>query len=144
MTAPRSRKHEVNYRRHRRSLDPKAGCEFCEINDQHEQFVGETAHFKIIKNIFPYSVWDEQDVVDHLMLVPKLHTDSFTIFSPEISVEYVELLSGFEDKGYSFYTRAANSTAKTVVHLHTHLIKLNGKHKRIVLYARKPYIRFAK
>lgn len=144
MTATRSRKQEVNYRKHRRKLGSKNSCEFCELEEGNEQFLGETQHFKILRNIFPYSVWDDQDVVSHLLIIPKIHTDSFKDFAPEMSAEYIDLLAEFEKEQYNSYTRAPKVSTKSVFHLHTHLIKLSGKNKRLVFYARKPYIRFAK
>lgn len=144
MTAQRSRKQEVKYRKHRRNLSPTAACAFCSLEADSEEYIGETAYFKIIKNIFPYSVWDEQDVIDHLMIIPKLHTDSFAPFTPEMSAEYIDLLAEFEEKEYSSYTRTPKANTKSVFHLHTHLIKLSGKYKRLVFFARRPYIRLAK
>lgn len=144
MTAQRSRKQEVKYRKHLKNAPQTENCSFCTIKKGDDIFVGETKHFRIIKNLFPYSVWDQQDVIDHLMIVPKIHTETFAVFTPEISAEYVELLSEFENQEYSSYTRAAKALTKSVPHLHTHLIKLSGKYKRLVFFARRPYIRLAK
>ena len=118
------------------------GCVFCNLDEKNEQFVSETKYFKIVRNIFGYSLWDSQRVADHLMIVPKKHTDSLNDLPKEAAVEFVGLLGQYEAKHYNVYARASSSVMKTVVHQHTHLIKPSGKPRKLVFLWRKPYIRF--
>lgn len=139
MTATRSRKEEIIYKKHLKS-QPK-GCPFCRIEKGSDQLVEETKYFKIIRNIFSYSLWDGQNVADHLMLVPKKHTASIADIPKAAAAEFIEILGRYEKKSYNIYARAPASVIKSVVHQHTHLIKPVGRPKRFVLLLRKPFIR---
>lgn len=143
MTAPRSPRQEKAYKKHHRTVDPTV-CAFCVIDETSDQFVEGTNFFKIIKNIFPYSIWDQQDVVDHLMVVPYRHTDNLGSMATEEKVEYVDILEKYEKQGYNVYARAPVSVIKTVVHQHTHLIKTSGPPKTFILSVTKPLIRIAR
>jgi len=140
MTATRSRKQVKQYDRYRKKVGG-AACEFCQLDiDKHSQVLRTTPSFKLIRNIFPYSVWDSQQVVDHLMIVPKQHTDTLKHLSDEQAAEFVQLISEYEEQGYNVYARAPKSSIKTVEHQHTHLIKTTGRVK-FVFVLMKPYLR---
>lgn len=142
MTATRSRKQVKTYDRHLKYVEPPAkGCVFCTISDKDPQFVKQTAFFKVISNIFPYSLWDSQPVEDHLLLIPHIHTDTLADLPSEAAQEFVKVISSYESAGYSIYARAPGSTMKSLVHQHTHLIKTRSRNVRGVFYVRKPYIR---
>lgn len=142
MTAQRSRKEEMQYKAHRRQVNSSV-CEFC--TPLPDQLVKTTDNFKIIRNKFPYSIWDGQAVSDHLMIVPLVHTDSVANFPDETIKEYFQLLKAYEAEGYNTYARAPQSKIKSVTHQHTHLIKTEGRAKRFVLLIRKPfYVRLSK
>lgn len=142
MTAQRSRKEEKQYSAHRRQVDPSV-CEFC--TPLPDQLVKTTDNFKIIRNKFPYSIWDGQTVTNHLMIVPLRHTDTVADFPDTLIKEYFQLLQAYEAEGYNTYSRAPQSKIKSVTHQHTHLIKTQGQAKRFVLLLRKPfYIRLVK
>lgn len=142
MTATRSRKEVETYRKYMKSVPKSEKCVFCAIDKNTNQLVEETGYFKIVRNIFGYSLWDSQRVADHLMIVPKKHTDSLNDLPKDAAVEFVNLLGQYEAKHYNVYARAPSSIMKTVIHHHTHLIKPAGKPKRLVFLWRKPYIRF--
>ena len=78
------------------------------------------------------------------MIVPKKHTDTLSDLTRDEAVEYVDLLGSYESKGYNVWARAAQSTIKSVVHQHTHLIKSAGKAHRFIFFIRKPYLRLIK
>lgn len=140
----RSRKEELIYRKHRAGQD-KSVCQFCAIKKGDKQLIRETPHFKIIRNIFAYSIWDAQTVTDHLMIVPKKHTDSLADLTDEECNAFMKLVVVYEKQGYSFYARTPVSVIKTVAHQHTHLIKTEGLPKRLLFSLRKPlYIRFVR
>jgi len=141
MTATRSRKEEITYRTHQ-SKQKNTGCVFCHIKKGHDQFISEHTYFIVIRNIFEYSIWDGQKVVDHLMLVPKKHTDSLGELPTGAAEEFVKIISAYEKKSYNIYARAPLSVIKSVVHQHTHLIKTVGRPKNFVFLLRKPlYVR---
>jgi diadenosine tetraphosphate (Ap4A) HIT family hydrolase len=142
--ATRTRKDEKRYAQHRKEIHSKTECIFCDYTMKDKSFISETKSFKIIDNIFPYTHWDGQGVLDHIMVVPKKHTDTLSDLTSYEAVEYVELIASYESRGYSVYSRAPDSTRKTVIHQHTHLIKLDNQTKNLVLHVRKPYIRLIK
>lgn len=142
MTAPRSRKESRKYKAYTKQTDPSV-CRFCTITPEDDQYVDSTEYFNIIKNAFPYSIWDSQRVVDHLMVTPKVHTDNLGSMSTDARLEYVALLEKYEKQGYNIYARAPTSIIKTIVHQHTHLIKTGGRPMRLLFLLHKPYIRLS-
>lgn len=140
MPSGRSRNQQLAYDRHRKTED-KDVCAFCNISGSSNQLVEATKHFQVITNLFPYSVWDSQDVADHLMVTPKAHTDSLADMTAGQKVEYVDLIEKYESQGYNIYSRAPGSVIKSILHQHTHLIKTEGNPKKFVLLLDKPYIR---
>lgn len=144
MTATRSTKEERLYRQHRKDyIDSE--CPFCLIKKLDAQYVEETKNLKVIRNHFPYSIWDGQGVVDHLMIVPKRHTDKLGSLSLEAAGEYISLVDKYELDGYNVYARAPGSNVKSIVHHHTHLIRLDGETRRFIFLLRKPfYFRFTR
>lgn len=144
MTAQRSTKEARHYGKKRRN-DENAACPFCAINTGHPQYVSETKHLKVIRNRTPYSLWDSQGVLDHLMIVPKTHTGKLGDLGTEAAQEFIEVIDRYEENGYAFYGRAPGSAVRSVVHQHTHLLKLDGKKRTFLLMVRKPwYIRMSK
>lgn len=136
----RSSKQERLYRKHQKHVDAGT-CSFCVIDEGHDQFVRGTKSFKIIRNKFPYTFWDGQDVVEHLMIVPRVHSATFSFTDDKQKIEYVDLLTHYDKLGYNIYARAPQSVMKSIPHQHTHLIKPNGPVRRFVLAIRKPLIR---
>lgn len=143
MTATRSTAEERRYQKLRKQ-DSVAACPFCTIQHGHEQFVAETDHFRIIRNRTPYSLWDSHKVADHLMLVPKKHTDRLSELTKNAMAEYTEVLGKYENQVYNIYARSPGSKFKSVIHQHTHLIKLSRHRINFLLMTRKPYIRITK
>lgn len=137
----RSRKETVKYYKYRLTDHFKTDCIFCNLGPGDEQFVEETKSFMIIKNIFAYSIWDNQDVEHHLMVVPKRHIDSINDLSRNEAVEFVDIVGSYESRGYNIWARAPQSIVKSVAHQHTHLIKPGQTNKSFIFYLKKPYLR---
>ncbi|HWT40166.1 MAG TPA: hypothetical protein VN081_02745 [Dongiaceae bacterium] len=138
MTAPRSTKEERSYQKQRKQ-EVSDTCPFCTINAGHPQYVHETAHLKVIRNRTPYSLWDSQGVVEHLMIVPKQHTSKLGDLGEKAALEYIKLVDRYESAGYNLYARSVDSTNRSVAHQHTHLIKLDGKERTFLLMMKKPW-----
>lgn len=134
----RSRKNELKYIHYRKSLQP-ASCQFCEFHGDEDQVVENDREFWVVKNIFPYDIWDGCQVKDHLMITPKRHVVGISELLPSESKAYLELIGKYEKKGYSSYTRSPGNKTKSVAHLHTHLIKLNESVVRSLVYFRNPH-----
>lgn len=139
MTATRSRKQARFYDQERRQVG--SACVFCDLTADSPQTIQVTKHFKVVQNIYPYSLWDGQRVEDHVVLIPNQHTDTLSDLNREAALEFVTILGSYESRGYNVYARAPGSNVKTVIHQHTHLIKLYRKHIRGLLFLRKPHIR---
>lgn len=94
----------------------------------------------VLRPRFKYTYWDEQDVADQLLLVPKKHVETLKELPVSASSEFLNYIAKFEAEGYSVYARTPSATSKTVPHQHTHLIKVQGRSKRFMFHLRKPYI----
>lgn len=109
------------YQAHRRS---HAGiCPFCA--DPHtvgNDLIGVHGSMVVLRNLFPYAVWDDMRVADHLMVVPARHLLTFDEFSREEALDHFGVVRRYERNGYSIYTRSQANTGRSVGHLHTHLI----------------------
>lgn len=141
MTATRSIRQQLSYKRFLSRGGPH-DCEFCRIHSRHRQNVEETPNFRVIKNRFPYSLWDGQGVKDHLMIIPKRHTGRLSDLDEGVITEYVSLIGLYEDRGYNTYSRSPSSTTRSVYHYHTHLLLLNNTSYKLLLSINKPYLRF--
>jgi diadenosine tetraphosphate (Ap4A) HIT family hydrolase len=138
MTAQRSTKEEFLYKKYRKD-NRYDTCPFCSIRKIDDQFVEDLNSFRVIKNRFPYSMWDGQKVLDHLMIIPKKHTDNLDDINAAEALEFLKLISKYEKLHYSFYGRTPSSETKSVSHQHTHLLKLDNKQHRLIIMIRKPY-----
>ncbi|OGC97708.1 hypothetical protein A2634_04795 [Candidatus Amesbacteria bacterium RIFCSPHIGHO2_01_FULL_48_32] len=136
----RSREKELLYNsRHKSSKDIKV-CDFCQVPEW--QVVNKYKFFKVIKNRFPYSLWDLKSVEEHLMLVPNRHFGQFQNMSNEEKGEFAKVLATFE-VDYDLFIRATKSSIKSQIHYHVHLIKNGGRRIGGLLYSRQPYFRLS-
>lgn len=143
MAGTRSRKQTIRYHKHLKKLAKRPDCVLCAIAPNSPQFVSQTKHFMVARNTFPYSLWDEHSVVDHLMLIPRAHTDTLSSLPPSAAQEFFDIIRHYEQRGYNVFARAPGQGTKSVAHQHTHLIKSGKKRKRFMAASRKPYFRFS-
>jgi len=138
----KSYKGEMYYRTVRKNLKKSSGCGFCNFNDESkkDEIISEHENFWLVKNIFPYDIWDDQGVSDHLMLVPKRHMESIGDMNDKESLEYAKILGVYDKLGYSIYARSSSNVVKSVVHQHTHLLKLDSNEISLMIYSKKPYL----
>ena len=135
------------YRQEQKAYDrmPKAtGCPFCEpdnkaLNPRTRKVIKETKHMAVIGNMFPYRVWEHLDVTDHLLVVPKRHISSMAELTSEERKDLIDIFCEYEAIGYSNYTRAPQTVARSLPHIHAHLIKTGNKKPKFVMGMRKPY-----
>ncbi|MEO6109733.1 MAG: hypothetical protein ABIP50_01840 [Candidatus Saccharimonadales bacterium] len=143
MTATRTTKAEHAYRKHLRTADTDV-CVFCGVKKGDQRYIAETKSFQVVRNNFPYTLWDNQPVAEHLMITPKQHIGNLNKLTDEQKIEYLDLLEKYTIKGYNTYTRASTSKIRTIAHYHTHLIKPGDSITTFVFSIRKPYIRITK
>jgi diadenosine tetraphosphate (Ap4A) HIT family hydrolase len=93
----------------------------------------------VVKNKYPYLLWDGQRVTDHIMIVPKKHCYLLGEFSAPEFREYVKLVAEYDKKGYSTYARGKDSSARSIHHQHTHLIRTDNRPLRFLVFFGRPY-----
>lgn len=139
----RNRKELNNYKKFLQNVDHNH-CPFCEDMDKRE-IVEKLGSCYVIKNDFPYNFWDQQNALEHLMIVPKRHIGTFKDLDVNEQKEIFGLMSKYESKGYDIFARGINNATKTVPsHQHTHVIKTSGKHTKSFFFIKKPYVVFSK
>lgn len=117
------------------------GCGFCD--PKRMDIIEDYPHSRLVRNLFPYDIWEYHDVTDHLMVVPKRHVRSLSELDEAELTEIMKLLAEFEAKDYNIYARSIDSKHRTVVaHQHTHLIKLDSKSPKLAFFLTKPYFLF--
>ena len=136
----RSRAMQKNYAK-KRSGHTK-GCIFCRVSKNNvAQIIEARKHCLILRNIHGYDMWDGFGVVDHLMVIPRRHVVGLSELTKAEKMACLEAMTEYEAQGYSLYARAPENSSKTVVHQHTHLIKIDNKRKRWLLHIRRPHVR---
>jgi diadenosine tetraphosphate (Ap4A) HIT family hydrolase len=73
------------------------------------------------------------------MVFPVRHVTSMIDLTAAERKDFMDIICDYESKGYSVYSRAPSTIARTVPHIHTHLIKVANEAPRIYLALRKPY-----
>lgn len=120
-------------------------CVFCAIpTHEPEAIIEDNQHTLVVKNQFPYSVWDGCDVLEHLMVLPKKHRDTLASFTGAEQAEWLKVCAAYEKKGYSLYTRSQDNITRSVLHHHTHFMRFGKARKKYLFYIRKPHILVAK
>jgi ATP adenylyltransferase len=137
----RSRKTTMAYRTQngRRPIDAtQEGCPYCNLDQR--PILEETETMRVFPNKYPYDYWDNRGVIEHLLLVPNRHVERVEELTDAEKAEAINLMGKYEAAGYSVYWRNQDSSARSVPHQHTHLIKLNNKSPSFVFYLKKPYL----
>ena len=102
-------------------------CTFCLLKDNNEiagKIKTEFKHFYIIKNKFPYLTWENREVIDHLLLIPKKHFIGMDEMDIEMQSELIKIIAIYEKNKYSLYEKCLVKGIRTVPHWHMHLIKV--------------------
>lgn len=114
-------------------------CPFCAVSTK-ERTIRETKYSYIVENLTSYDLWENLDVTDHLLLIPKKHVRSLTELSSVESLDIMKLISEYQSNNYNIYARAVDGIMGTVEHQHTHLIKTkNVRRANFVFFIRRPY-----
>lgn len=140
-TLNRTKKATKDYAK-RLQVYTTSACTFCTLEGEIDLFEKPSKHFVLLEARWGYDFWDMFGVEEHLMLVPRRHTDTISEFNEKELLEYSKRIQEFEANGYNVYLRAPASGQKSVAHQHTHFIKPYGKRKKIVVYLQKPFISF--
>ncbi len=131
--------HKVANRLDTQDKQGQKPCPFC-IKQDPQNIVHESAHMLVIKNRVPYDYFEGTVVLNHLMVVPKIHRRSLTEFTEAEMLDYVRTLARYESTDYSIYSRGVVNKIRSVEHVHTHLLQTPHKRARFVMYLVRPYI----
>jgi diadenosine tetraphosphate (Ap4A) HIT family hydrolase len=133
------RKTKLNYKKHNAADRERRDCTFCREETQ-RRIVGENDTMFVIPNRVSYDMFEGRKVIDHVMVIPKAHHESFQVFNDKEKIDAMTIIAEYEAKGYNVYARGVGSPSRSVKHQHTHLIKMIDKPSNLIIYARKPYL----
>ncbi len=136
----RNRQHQKQYLRYLKQHTPQDGCVFCTFSSRPEEIISEYPLFYVAATLFKYDMWDGLGVVKHFMIVPKRHIIGISDFTEDEVLEFHSISGDYERLGYSLYQRAPANFSKSVAHQHSHIILLDEKPKKFVVYVGKPHI----
>lgn len=107
-----------------------ACCVFCpdSLPKRHniiDNFGEGSAAFSVVRAKPPYAHFDGQRVLDHVLVIPKVHVESLDELDKEARTTLDEYLDEMqhsvpEDRAFQRYTRDRSNPSKSVSHLHTH------------------------
>ncbi|MNH50125.1 hypothetical protein D3C73_17320 [compost metagenome] len=133
------RKTKLTYNKHRKKDAIKPQCPFCSISSR-EKVLAENDTMFVVPNRVSYDMFEGRRVTDHVMVIPKEHRRGFGDFTPEERNDAMLLIGHYETLGYNVYARGVDSPSRSVEHQHTHLIKLQDKASKVIVYTKKPYV----
>lgn len=132
------RKTIKQYRATRAKNAATKSCPFCDRATL-ENALYETELSYVVRNVTEYDLWEAHEVAEHLMVIPKRHTESLQDMSTEERLDMLDIAAQYEVEGYNVYARGVGATTRSVEHQHTHLIKIKDRYPRVVLHVQKPY-----
>jgi diadenosine tetraphosphate (Ap4A) HIT family hydrolase len=133
------RKTRNSYVHHNSGDKQLDDCTFCNEAKLKKNFVEEGKTMFVIPNRVFYDIFEGRKVLDHKMIIPKQHRESFDDFTAEEALEMLQTSAKYEKQGYNVYARGVGSIGRTVNHQHTHLIKTDNEPAKAFFYIRKPY-----
>ena len=113
-------------------------CPFCE-EETKSAAVFEDEYIYVVPNLTQYDLWESHNVEEHLLIVPKRHVETLAELSQSERLAVMNQAAIYEANGYSIYARGVGFVKRSVRHQHTHLIKVNNKKPRFVVFLRWPY-----
>lgn len=114
-------------------------CSFCSEQLQGEAMFDNNTMY-VVPNRVKYDMFEGMKVIDHLMVIPKAHHETMHTFSDDEKIDAMNVISDYEACGYNVYARAVGSVARSKKHQHTHLIKLDDKPSKVIIFSKKPYV----
>lgn len=131
-----------HYDKHRVSDNTRGVCSFCADKTIPARTLKESETMYLVTIRTKYDVFEGRPVLDHLMVIPKRHTESLSDFTKAEKLEQMTIIGEYEVKGYDVYARSVTSVDRSVAHQHTHLIKMAEKKMKYFVHLKKPYILF--
>lgn len=116
-------------------------CNFCH-EDIKAEIIHETATTYVIPNRVPYDIFEGRKVTDHLLVIPIEHRETLGDLSDAEKIDHMTIVGQYEAEGYNVFARGKKSISRSVAHQHTHLIKLDDKSPKVIVYTQKPYTLF--
>lgn len=95
----------------------------CALCEDTRIVVEEKGPIRVIKNDYPYAVFQGLPVEDHLMVVTRRHVSELSDLTYEEAAIYWRFCAEFSKRSYSLFTQAATKSQRSIPgHVHTHLI----------------------
>lgn len=118
-------------------------CSLCDLSKN--KIIYQNDSISLVYNKFPYSYWENREVIDQLMIVPKQHCKDLKSLSISAKEQIFSIIFEYESKGYDVYVRGAGSSSRSVAeHVHAHLIKTEDKIANLSISLEKPHFLFVK
>jgi hypothetical protein len=124
-----------------------AGCSYCnDYKNKTFKMVREGRTMLIVHNRVSYDMFEGQRVTENLMVIPKRHVETLADFTDEEKLEHMAILGQYEKQCYDVYARGVGNVTRSMLHQHTHLIKMENvsKFPKVLLFISKPYFLFYK
>ena len=96
----------------KRQQQENLGCPFC-VGSGIRGVIETTEHMIVIENHVPFNVFDGSIVDKHYMVLPKEHRTRLLDFTEAERMEYIELVSKYEDENFDVYTRSTQSKSRS-------------------------------
>lgn len=122
-----------------------AGCSYCsDYKNGTYKLVAEGKTMVTVHNRVMYDMFEGQRVTENLMVIPIRHVESMADFTDEEKLEHMTILGSYEKQAYDVYARGVGNVTRSMLHQHTHLIKMENINKfpKILFFIRKPYFLF--
>lgn len=83
---------------------------------QNSQRFQESLHYKKHRQI---RFMELHNVVEHLLLVPKKHTENLKALGDKERLEMMSIIAEYESEGHNIYARGVENERRSIVHLHS-------------------------
>lgn len=119
--------------------EPDTTCALCDST--RFSVIEQGMHCRVVRNNYPYDVWENTSVLEHLMIVPNQHVANLGDTTTECMHEIMKYMAKYEYDGYNIYARTTDNNIRSIgAHQHTHLIKIDDSIAGASLYIKKPYL----
>lgn len=123
----RSRAIQQRYDTHTQHMKEVYGaeipCPFCSPLVSERRTIASTETMLVVENDFPYEFFDNREVSEHIMIVPRRHIGEYRDFSEEELQDYWRLIADYQSREYALFTRPVRDEMRSVpLHLHTHAV----------------------
>jgi hypothetical protein len=123
----RSPKMHAAYLKQMEQTRQNAASTACALCDKGRTVVQEHGPIRVIKNDYPYAVFQGMPVREHLMVITARHVGGLSELTYEEAAVYWRICAEYSGRDYTLFTQAATKSQRSIPgHIHTHLILCGG------------------